>query len=52
METNVIILEGKFSEDTNKRIKEFLDYIASIEDIVLVKSNIGGGGFINTKPTK
>lgn len=33
METRVIILDGKFSEDTALKINEFLVYMQSIEEI-------------------
>lgn len=48
MERQVIILEGEFSEETNQRIAEFLEYVASVEEMERV--SIGGGGFINHKP--
>lgn len=48
MERQVIILEGEFSEETNQRIAEFLEYVASLEAIQNV--SVGGGGFINIKP--
>jgi hypothetical protein len=50
MEKKVIILDGKFSEETNMRINEFVNYMASLNEVQSV--SIGGGGFINIKPKK
>lgn len=40
METRVIILNGKISEDTEAKINEFLSYMQSIEEME-VKQAIG-----------
>jgi hypothetical protein len=49
--TVTIILEGDFSEETQKQINEFLAYAISLNEVEKVATiGIGGGGFINHKP--